>query len=89
MLWFEISAAAQPWVALTILVVMFGMFVSEVIPVEVTAIAAAAVMMVLGFLPLSEAQSVLANPAPWTIALMFLVMSLWVRAVNRTHVDPS
>ncbi len=79
MLWFEISAAAQPWVALTILVVMFGMFVSEVIPVEVTAIAAAAVMMVLGFLPLSEAQSVLANPAPWTIALMFLVMGGLVR----------
>ena len=79
MLWFEISAAAQPWVALTILVVMFGMFVSEIIPVEVTAIAAAAVMMVLGFLPLSEAQSVLANPAPWTIALMFLVMGGLVR----------
>ncbi|MBJ2151037.1 SLC13 family permease [Paracoccus sp. IB05] len=79
MLWFEISAAAQPWVALTVLVVMFGLFVSEIIPVEVTAIAAAAMMMVLGFLPLSEAQSVLSNPAPWTIALMFLVMGGLVR----------
>ena len=27
--------------------------------------------------------------AAWVMALMFLVMSLWVRAVNRTHVDPS
>ncbi|NPD14047.1 SLC13 family permease [Xinfangfangia sp. D13-10-4-6] len=79
MLWFEISAAAQPWVALAVLVVMFGLFVSEAIPVEVTAIAAAAVMMVLGFLPLSEAQAVLSNPAPWTIALMFLVMGGLVR----------
>ncbi|VDC33178.1 SLC13 family permease [Pseudogemmobacter humi] len=79
MLWFEIAPAAQPFVALGILGLMFALFISEIIPVEVTAIGGAAVMMVLGMLPLSEAQSVLANPAPWTIALMFLVMGGLVR----------
>ncbi len=69
----------QPWVALAILVVMFVLFVLERTPVEVTAIGAAALMMVLGILPVKEATSVLSNPAPWTIALMFLVMGGLVR----------
>ncbi|WP_374433009.1 SLC13 family permease [Tabrizicola sp.] len=69
----------QPWVALVILAVMFVLFVLERTPVEVTAIGAAAAMLVLGILPVKEATSVLANPAPWTIALMFLVMGGLVR----------
>ncbi|MEZ5796178.1 MAG: SLC13 family permease [Paracoccaceae bacterium] len=69
----------MPWVALLILVVMFTIFVLEVMPVEVTAIGGAAVMMVLGILPVKEAGAILANPAPWTIALMFLIMGGLVR----------
>ena len=69
----------QPWVALAILAVMFVLFVWERTPVEVTAIGGAAVMLVLGILPVKDATSVLANPAPWTIALMFLVMGGLVR----------
>ena len=74
-----VSAEVMPWVALAILVVMFVMFVTEVMPVEVTAITGAAMMMVLGLLPLKEATAVLSNSAPWTIALMFLVMGGMVR----------
>jgi di/tricarboxylate transporter len=75
----SIPAEIQPWVAMAILVVMFVLFVLERAPVEVTAIGGAAAMLVLGILPVKEATSVLANPAPWTIAMMFLVMGGLVR----------
>ncbi len=74
-----IPVETQPYVALGILVVMFVLFVMERTPVEVTAIGGAAVMLVLGILPISEATSVLSNSAPWTIAMMFLVMGGLVR----------
>lgn len=75
----SIPAEIQPWVAMAILVVMFVLFVLERTPVEVTAIGGAAAMLILGILPVKEATSVLSNPAPWTIALMFLVMGGLVR----------
>jgi di/tricarboxylate transporter len=74
-----IPVEAQPFVALAILGVMFVLFVMERTPVEVTAIGGAAVMLILGILPVKEATSVLSNPAPWTIAMMFLVMGGLVR----------
>jgi di/tricarboxylate transporter len=76
---FQIPAEAAPWVAMAILVVMFVLFVLERTPVEVTAIGGAALMLVLGILPVKEATEVLSNPAPWTIAMMFLVMGGLVR----------
>ena len=75
----EIAGAVQPWVALGILIVMFVLFVRETYPVEVTAIGAAALFILLGILPVKEAVSQLSNPAPWTIVLMFLVMGGLVR----------
>lgn len=75
----SIPADVEPWVALAILAMMFVLFVLERTPVEVTAIGGAALMLVLGILPVKEATSVLANPAPWTIAMMFLVMGGLVR----------
>lgn len=74
-----IPAEAAPWVAMAILAAMFVLFVLERTPVEVTAIGGAALMLVLGILPVKEATSVLSNSAPWTIALMFLVMGGMVR----------
>ncbi|MBY0350987.1 SLC13 family permease [Tabrizicola sp.] len=76
---FSIPAEAQPWVAMAILVVMFVLFVLERAPVEVTAIGGATLMLILGILPVQAAMSVLSNPAPWTIAMMFLVMGGMVR----------
>jgi di/tricarboxylate transporter len=75
----SLPVEVQPWVAMSILVVMFVLFVLERTPVEVTAIGGAALMLVLGILPVKEATSVLSNPAPWTIAMMFLVMGGLVR----------
>jgi di/tricarboxylate transporter len=75
----EVAAEWQPWAALAILIVMFALFVRETFPVEVTAIGAAAAMLVTGLLPVPDAVAVLNNAAPWTIALLFLVMGGLVR----------
>ena len=75
----EVAQDWQPFVALTLLAGMFVLFVRETYPVEVTALGGAALMLVLGILPVKEAVTVLSNPAPWTIVLMFLVMGGLVR----------
>ena len=75
----DLSQSTQAFVALVILAVMFVMFVRETFPMEVVAIAGAAVMLVLGLLPIKDAVAVLSNSAPWTIALMFMVMGGLVR----------
>lgn len=74
-----LPAEMQAFAALAILAVMFVLFVRETYPVEVTALGGAAVMLVTGLLPVKEATSVLSNAAPWTIAMMFLVMGGLVR----------
>jgi di/tricarboxylate transporter len=79
MIGMEFSTTTQALISLGILAVMFVMFVRETYPVEVTAMAGAAAMLVLGILPVPNAVDVLSNPAPWTIALMFLVMGGLVR----------
>lgn len=76
---FELAAAWQPCVAMGILAGMFVLFVRETYPVEVTALGGAALMLILGILPVKEATAVLSNPAPWTILMMFLVMGGLVR----------
>ncbi len=58
MLGLTIPAEAMPWVSLAILAVMFTLFMLETFPVEVTAIGAAAAMMLIGILPLKEAWDV-------------------------------
>ena len=73
------SDTTSALIALAILAGMFVMFVRETYPVEVTAMAGAALMLLLGILPVGDAVAVLANPAPWTIAFMFLVMGGLVR----------
>ncbi|WP_366523690.1 SLC13 family permease [uncultured Roseobacter sp.] len=58
---------------------MFALFVRETFPTEVVAITGAALMLLLGVLPYENALAVLSNPAPWTIAAMFIVMGALVR----------
>ena len=43
------------------------------------AIGGVATLLALGVLPYEDALDVLSNPAPWTIAAMFLVMGALVR----------
>ena len=74
-----ISQTAQALTALGVVAVMFGLFIREVYPTEVVAIAGAATLLALGLLPYEDALEVLANPAPWTIVAMFIVMGALVR----------
>lgn len=61
------------WFTLAVLAGMFLLFVLEVFPVEVTAMLAAAVLVVAGVVPYGDVLGVFSNPAPWTIAAMFIV----------------
>lgn len=65
--------------ALGILAVMFALFVSEKWPTEVVALGAAATMLITGVLPYEAALDALSNPAPWTIAAMFIMAGSLVR----------
>ncbi|REC59004.1 SLC13 family permease [Rhodosalinus sediminis] len=58
---------------------MFALFVREVYPTEVVAIGGVAVLLATGVLPYDAALDVLSNPAPWTIAAMFLIVGALVR----------
>lgn len=75
----QFSQSTEAALTLATVVVMFVLFMREVFPTEVVAIAGVAVLLVLGVLPYEGALSVLSNPAPWTIAAMFIVMSALVR----------
>jgi len=75
----ELSQTGQAMFALGVVAVMFALFVREVYPTEVVAIAGVAVLLASGLLPYEAAVSVLSNPAPWTIVAMFVVMGSLVR----------
>src|SRR6056300_872960 len=64
---------------LIILVGMFILFLRETYPTEVVAIVAVGLLLITGLLPYSDGLAVLSNPAPWTIAAMFIVMGALVR----------
>ena len=74
-----LSQSAQAILALLTVGVMFALFLRETFPTEVTAIMGVAVLLVTGVLPYEAAIGVLSNPAPWTIAAMFIVMGALVR----------
>ncbi len=76
---FELSETAGAIVALLIVGGMFVLFLRETFPTEVVAIAGVSVMLITGVLPYELALPVLANPAPWTIAAMFIIMGALVR----------
>lgn len=76
---FEVPQTLQAFLALGVVAGMFMLFIREVYPTEVTAIGGAAVLLGLGLLPYEDALHVLQNPAPWTIAAMFIVMGALVR----------
>jgi len=76
---FELSQTGQAIMALTVVAIMFILFLRETFPTEVVAIAGVALMLVTGILPYDTALTVLSNPAPWTIAAMFIIMGALVR----------
>jgi di/tricarboxylate transporter len=75
----NLSQTGEGLVALAILAGMFALFLAERWPTEVVAISAVGLLLVLGLLPYDAGLAVLSNPAPWTIAAMFVVMGALVR----------
>ncbi|WP_226622874.1 SLC13 family permease [Alloyangia pacifica] len=75
----ELSQTAQAWVTIGTVLAMFILFVRESYPTEVVAIGGTAFLLAVGVLPYQDALTVLSNPAPWTIAAMFVVMGALVR----------
>jgi len=75
----ELQPAMQAYAALAVLAGMLLLFVREVYPVEVTAIAGAGMMLVLGIVPQADVAGALSNAAPWTIAAMFVISGALVR----------
>ena len=73
------SSLTAPLLTICVVVAMFVLFVRETYPTEVVALAGAALMLATGVLPYDAALAVLSNPAPWTIAAMFIVMGALVR----------
>jgi di/tricarboxylate transporter len=76
---FDGASAVSAYVAIFVVLGMFVLFIRETYPTEVVAIGGVAVLLVTGVLPYDAALGVLSNPAPWTIAAMFLVMGALVR----------
>ncbi len=59
--------------------VMFYLFIREVYPTEVVALGGATFLLVTGVLPVDELLLVFSNPAPWTVAAMFILSGALVR----------
>ena len=74
-----LSAEAQAVATLAVVGLMFVMFIRERYPTEVVALAGVSLLLVTGLLPYQDALAVLSNPAPWTIAAMFITMGALVR----------
>ena len=77
--WLDLPQPVEAWLTLATLAVMLLLFMRETYPTEVVAMAGAGFLLIAGVLPYEAAVDVLANPAPWTIAAMFLLMGALVR----------
>ncbi|MEP6288315.1 MAG: SLC13 family permease, partial [Marinomonas sp.] len=75
----QLGASTDAVIALSIVLIMFIGFLREIYPTEVVALLGVSLMLLTGVLPYEAALPVLANPAPWTIAAMFILMGALVR----------
>lgn len=76
---FTVPAEAAPFIALLLIVGLFILFMSERFPPDVAAAAVAASFLVLGLVQHDTALSAFSNPAPLTIAAMFVISGALVR----------
>ena len=74
-----VPAGYEAPVALALLALLFLLFLLERYPPEVTAAGGAALFVLLGFVPADQVLSAFANPAPITIAAMFVLSGALVR----------
>jgi len=68
-----------PLIALALLALIFAAFLLERYPPEVTAAGGAALFVALGLVPVDDVLGVFSNPAPITIAAMFVMSGALVR----------
>lgn len=66
-------------ISLTVVGLMFVLFIRETYPTEVVAIGGVAILLISGVLPIADLQTVFSNPAPWTIAALFIISGGLVR----------
>jgi di/tricarboxylate transporter len=79
MLGLTLDPALEALLASGIVLGMFVIFIRETYPPEVTALGGAVLMLLLGILPANQVLVQFANPAPWTIAAMFILVGGLVR----------
>lgn len=77
--WLSLSQDMQAFMTLAVVGLMFVLFLRETFSTEVVALVGVSALLILGTLPYETGLEVLSNPAPWTIAAMFIVMGALVR----------
>ncbi len=75
----SLSQSQGAWLTIAVLALMFVMFLREVYPTEVVALIGVSTLLVTGVLSYDDAVMALANPAPWTIAAMCIIVGALVR----------
>lgn len=69
----------EAYLALFTVAVMFTLFLRESYPTEIIALGGAGFLLITGVLSAERALEVFSNPAPWTIAAMFILSGALVR----------
>lgn len=75
----NLTLAQQGIITLCVVALMFVLFLRESLPTEVVAMSGATILLVTGVLSYDDAVAVFANPAPWTITAMFIIVGAMVR----------
>lgn len=73
------SSDTSAYLTLLVVALMFVLFTRETYPTEVVALSGVSILLLLGILPADRALEVFMNPAPWTIAAMFILSGGLVR----------
>ncbi len=76
---FALTQTQAAFLTMAVVVGMFILFLREVFPTEVVAMIGVSVLLITGVLPYEAAVLALSNPAPWTIAAMFIIVGALVR----------
>ena len=75
----SLTATQSAILTLCVVVVMFLLFLREAFPTEVVAMIGVSILLLTGVLDYDDAVMAFANPAPWTIAAMFIIVGALVR----------
>ncbi|MBE0412516.1 SLC13 family permease [Yoonia sp.] len=75
----QLSQTQSAFLTLAVIIAMFVMFMRETYPTEVVALIGVSILLISGVLPYQDAVRSLSNPAPWTIAAMFIIVGALVR----------